>query len=63
MESKYLSQVIKDRLISSGKRFWAGDNISEFISEEEIKRFDGKLLCFKNINTREDKEYLKKLFL
>jgi GTP cyclohydrolase I len=35
MEGKHLSQVIKERLISNGKRFWAGDNISEFISEKE----------------------------
>jgi GTP cyclohydrolase I len=33
--SKNLSQVIRNRLQSNGKRFWAGDNISEFISESE----------------------------
>jgi GTP cyclohydrolase I len=32
---KHLSQVIRERLISNGKRFWAGDNISEYITEEE----------------------------
>lgn len=32
---KNLSQVIRERLKSANKRFWAGDNISEFISEEE----------------------------
>jgi GTP cyclohydrolase IA len=32
---KHLSQVIRERLISNGKRFWAGDNISEYMTEEE----------------------------
>lgn len=35
MEGKYLSQVIRERLISNGKRFWAGDNISDYITEKE----------------------------
>ena len=34
-EGKYLSAVIRDRMRSANKRFWAGDNISEFVSEEE----------------------------
>ena len=33
--SKNLSQVIRSRLQLSNTRFWAGDNISEFISESE----------------------------
>jgi GTP cyclohydrolase IA len=32
-----LSQVIRDRMRASGKRFWAGDNISEFV-ETDRKR-------------------------
>ena len=32
---KNLAQVIRERMKSSNKRFWAGDNISEFISEED----------------------------
>lgn len=32
---KNLSQVIRDRLKSANKRFFASDNISDFISEEE----------------------------
>ena len=32
--SKNLSQVIRGKMQRSGKRFWAGDNISEFVSEE-----------------------------
>ncbi len=30
-----VSEVIKQRLEEAGHRYWAGDNISEFISEEE----------------------------
>lgn len=32
---KNLSQVIRDRMKADGKRFWAGDNVSEFVSEED----------------------------
>lgn len=32
---KNLSQVIRERIKSNGGRFWAGDNISRWISEEE----------------------------
>jgi GTP cyclohydrolase I len=35
--SKNLSQVIRNRLQADNKRFWAGDNISEYISESEKK--------------------------
>jgi hypothetical protein len=28
--SKNLSQVIRDKMRQSGRRFWAGDNISEY---------------------------------
>ena len=34
-DGKPLSQVIRDRLKQSNKRFWAGDNISEYISDVE----------------------------
>jgi GTP cyclohydrolase I len=30
-----LSQVIRKRLVDADKRFWAGDNISDFITEKE----------------------------
>ena len=33
-EGRPLSQVIRDSMRASGKRFWAGDNISEFIETE-----------------------------
>jgi len=35
LQEKHLSQVIRQRLHNDGKRFWAGDNISAYISEEE----------------------------
>ena len=35
MQEKHLSQVIRQRLQNDGKRFWAGDNISAYITEEE----------------------------
>ena len=34
-EGKNLSQVIRDQMRSNGKRFWAGDNISDYIDEEQ----------------------------
>ena len=34
-DGKPLSQVIRDRLKNNNKRFWAGDNISEYISDVE----------------------------
>ena len=35
MQEKHLSQVIRQRLQNDGKRFWAGDNISEYIAESD----------------------------
>ena len=34
-QGRPLSQVIRDSMRASGKRFWAGDNISEFIEGEQ----------------------------
>ena len=34
-EGRPLSQVIRDRLKQNNKRFWAGDNISEYVSDVE----------------------------
>ena len=33
--SKNLSQVIRDRMNGDGKRFWAGDNISDYLEEDD----------------------------
>jgi len=38
MTEKHLSEVIRERLVNKGKRFWAGDNISDCINEEELPR-------------------------
>jgi GTP cyclohydrolase IA len=35
MSGKYLSEVIRNRITSAGGRFWAGDNISDYITEKE----------------------------
>ena len=35
MSEKNLSQVIRDQMRVHGKRFWAGDNISDFLLEED----------------------------
>jgi GTP cyclohydrolase IA len=34
MTKKNLSQVLREQMKLDGKRFWAGDNISEYITEE-----------------------------
>ena len=33
-----LHQVIRQRMIAGKKRFWAGDNVSEYVSETEKKK-------------------------
>ena len=35
MPEKTLAQAIKERMRSSGKRFWAGDNISDYIAPSD----------------------------
>ena len=30
---KHLSQVLREQMKAEGKRFWAGDNISEYVDE------------------------------
>jgi len=35
---KNLSQVIRKRMKSDGKRFWAGDNISEYVGDDITKQ-------------------------
>jgi len=37
-EGRPLSQVIRDSMRASGKRFWAGDNVSEFIESEQERK-------------------------
>jgi GTP cyclohydrolase I len=35
MAEKNLAQVLRERMKADGKRFWAGDNISEYIAESD----------------------------
>jgi GTP cyclohydrolase I len=37
MEEKHLSQIIRDKMRADGKRFWAGDNISEYVFKDYYK--------------------------
>jgi len=32
---RYLSAVLRDRMRTDGKRFWAGDNVSDYVSESD----------------------------
>jgi GTP cyclohydrolase I len=34
-DGRPLSEVIRERMIAGKKRFWAGDNISEYVTEED----------------------------
>ena len=50
-QEKNLSEVIREQMRAQGKRFWAGDNISDFVSkgdkvyliDEATKAFEGVL--------------------
>jgi GTP cyclohydrolase I len=35
LSEKNLAQVIREQMQSNGKRFWAGDNISDYVDEEQ----------------------------
>lgn len=37
MSEQQLSEVIKERMRQDGKRFWASDNISDYVSKEDRK--------------------------
>ena len=39
MTEKHLSEVIRDQMKQDGKRFWAGDNISEYIKSDFDKEW------------------------
>jgi len=36
-EEKYLGNYLRFKMKREGKRFWAGDNISEYIDNEHVK--------------------------
>ena len=35
MAEKYLAQAIRERMKQDGKRYWAGDNISDYVAESD----------------------------
>lgn len=48
--SKNLSQVIRDQMRQHGKRFWAGDNISEFLLDEDREKLiDEATVAFEGV--------------
>jgi len=48
--SRNLSQVIRDRMQSDNKRFWAGDNVSEYIQFEEFDQLvDEATVAFEGV--------------
>lgn len=48
--SKNLSQVLRGKMRASGKRFWAGDNVSEYITDEnKDKLIDEATAAFEQV--------------
>jgi GTP cyclohydrolase I len=48
--SKNLAQVIRDRMKQDGKRFWAGDNISEYIKPmDKVDLINEATLAFEKV--------------
>ena len=37
-QGKYLSAALRDRMKTDGRRFWAGDNISDYVSESDKEK-------------------------
>ncbi len=50
MSEKSLAQAIRERMQGTGKRFWAGDNISEYLTKEDkSKLIDEATTAFENV--------------
>ena len=50
MAEKNLAQVLREQMRSNGKRFWAGDNVSEFIDEEKKQQLiDEATVAFEGV--------------
>jgi len=50
MSEKNLSQVIREQMRRENKRFWAGDNISDFVLEEDKnKLIDEATIAFESV--------------
>jgi GTP cyclohydrolase I len=49
-KEKNLAQVLREQMRSNGKRFWAGDNVSEFIDEEKKQQLiDEATVAFEGV--------------
>jgi GTP cyclohydrolase I len=50
MQEKNLSQVLREQMTASGHRFWAGDNISDYMSEAiKEKLIDEATVAFEGV--------------
>jgi hypothetical protein len=50
MAEKNLAQVLREQMRSNGKRFWAGDNVSEFVDEDKKQQLiDEATVAFENV--------------
>jgi GTP cyclohydrolase I len=50
MAEKNLAQVLREQMRSNGKRFWAGDNVSEFVDEDKKQQLiDEATVAFETV--------------
>ena len=50
MSEKNLAQVLREQMKAHGKRFWAGDNISEYVSEKDKEQLiDEATVAFEQV--------------
>jgi GTP cyclohydrolase IA len=50
MAEKNLAQVLREQMRSNGKRFWAGDNVSEFVDEDKKQQLiDEATVAFEGV--------------
>ena len=50
MSEKNLAQVLREQMRAGGKRFWAGDNISDYVTEEQkAQLIDEATVAFESV--------------
>ena len=50
MKEKNLAQVLREQMRNNGKRFWAGDNVSEYVTEEKKQQLiDEATVAFEGV--------------
>ena len=50
MKEKNLAQVLREQMRAGGKRFWAGDNISDYVTEEQkAQLIDEATVAFESV--------------